>query len=136
MKLGGAVPAAAVLLVAGCASTTNTPAAVPQVPTTAPLVSDGWHPGKAAMLAELTGVLRVTLTPQGACAWLGDPGTPQPMQWPEGWVATSTGQVLDDQGQVVATAGQRISVGGGITPVAVSARCGTGQTWAVEGPIS
>jgi hypothetical protein len=110
---------ASVAFLAGCSSASTGPNTLAAARHLYPLPSSGWKPGDASFLVGSTGVLHAALSKSGACAWLQNPGSNQPRRlaflWPAGYrVRFDPTELIDARGRVVARAGERISVGGGV----------------------
>jgi hypothetical protein len=102
-----------------------------------------WTPGDAGMQALMTGVLAFDETSN--CAYIAgsEGGGGYEVVWPKGWSAIESAegpQVLDRDGNVVATAGQEISAPGGRIGPAPSSdltcSAGTGEVFHVQGEVA
>lgn len=138
-----AVSACLVMAIAGTAcggrSSSGTPPSSPGPLTQYPLPSDGWASGDPALTALTSGDFHAALVGTTACAWLGDGQTA--FLWPEGYkVSFKPIRLINAAGTVVATGGQHLDVGGGLTrppeaqvgrPCEATAK----DVWAVEGPV-
>lgn len=80
------------------------------------LPSDGWKPGDGSLLALAFGPFHAVMTAEGPCAWLG--ATRSSFLWPAGYtVRFHPTELINAQGRVVATEGQKIDFGGGLGTV-------------------
>ena len=104
-------------LIAGCSSAGSRPTSEPSSNDARPthaLPDNGWRSGDAALLAAPRGEFHATLTPRGACAWMGKRSVPFSYSWPTGYrVRFNPTELLDPSGHVVATDGQVIESAGG-----------------------
>jgi hypothetical protein len=135
LALGG-IAAAVWAVYPGAASARRTinVATAPQLPTTPPppqtfpLPSSGWRPGQPSTLALVGGIFTAALRDGQACAWIGD--RQQSYLWPAGYsVRFNPTELVDAEGQVVASEGQYVSASGGYGTQPVASPCSTtGQT--------
>jgi hypothetical protein len=78
-----------------------------------------WPPG-ASMQAEFSGILGGQVNHDGtACFWLGNGQSRTVLIWPGGYSGRGTPpSIVDQRGQILASVGQHVTLGGGtITPV-------------------
>ena len=78
-----------------------------------PLPSDGWEQGDISATAVVAGALHVTVTSDGACAWVGEHGSA--VLWPAGYqVQGATLEIIDEAGTAVAREGDYVPAAGGL----------------------
>jgi hypothetical protein len=112
------------------------------------LPTDGWRPGDGRLLAAFFGRFHATLTPSGACGWMGSPNQGAVYLWPAGYrVRFDPTELLSPSGKVVAREGQKVNAGGGgysrqeaaslTPPPAIPDYCGTANTVIlIESPVA
>jgi hypothetical protein len=129
---------AAVTLVA-CTGTSQIAPEPPSRTPSKPLVAltlptSDWQPGTPAMTAAWTGDL---VQDADGCVVLRNGPTVTRLVWPKGYSGrktTTSIEIVDQHGVVVARTGQRVSIGGGGTPTPVAQPCANGSAgvWLVE----
>jgi hypothetical protein len=102
-----------------------------------------WTPRDGGMEALMTGVLAFDETMNCAYIASSEGGDRYDVLWPKGWSATESAdgpQILDESGNVVATAGQQISApGGSVGPSStgdLTCSVGTGEVFHVQGEVT
>lgn len=80
--------------------------------------------GSGAMTGLTSGAFHAAKTGADACAWVGHDR--RPFLWPDGYSVdfSSRPRLIDPHGNVVASEGQRLVLGGGSMPAAAASACG------------
>lgn len=124
MRLYRSLLLSVILFTVGCSGSSETIAAEPdtrrivQIPTHS---GDGQSGGDTA---EIAGRLAGSEDEDGGCLWLEEDGVRQPVLWPREYVARfAPVQLLDGNGNVVASEGDAIRGSGGYGPFEEMTRC-------------
>ena len=106
---------AALVVLSGCSGSDSSTGAQSE---SFPLPDSGWKPGDGGHLALARGAFHAVMTPSGACATIGDRTAPISYRWPTGYrVRFNPTQLLDADGFVIASDGEEVEAGGGLTAV-------------------
>jgi hypothetical protein len=108
----------------------------------APLASGGGYkiptsvasPDRVGLLARLEGVLYAQVNNDGsACLWVTYGSSRMYLVWPQGYSASGSPlRILNEQGQMVATVGERVILRGGLGPIGPIDGCPRdGEPWII-----